>query len=55
MAKRAVRAVMVVAMLPCLQLLTRIPHRDEFIDAQELLTQAAIEQLDQPIACGLSR
>ena len=46
---------MVVAVLPCLQLLTHILHLYEFIDAQELVTQAAIERLDQPIVGGLSR
>ena len=46
MTKRAVRVVMDAVMLPCLHLLTRILHRYEFIDVQDLVTQAAIERLD---------
>ena len=40
-AERTVRTMMVVVMQPCLQL-----------DIQELVTQASVEQLDQPFVCS---
>lgn len=48
------RSVMVVVMLPNLQLLPRILHRNELVDAQELVAQSTIERLDQPVVRGLS-
>lgn len=37
------RTLMVVVMLPSLQFLPRILHRNELVDAQELLTQPTVE------------
>ena len=43
------RTVMVVVVLPSLQFLTRILHRNELVDVQKLITQATVERLDEPV------
>ena len=45
----------VVVVLPSVQLLVHIVHRDELVDVQELVAQPAVERLDQPVVGGLAR
>ena len=45
----------VVVVLPSLQLLPNVVHRDELVDVQELVAQPAVERLDQPVVRGLAR
>ena len=43
------RTVMVLVMLPRLQLLPRILHRNELVEVQELTAQPTVERLDEPV------
>ena len=45
---------MVVIMLPCLELLTRILQCGEFVDVQTLIAQAPVERLDETVVRGLA-
>lgn len=45
----------VVVVLPSLQLLAHVGHRDELVDARELVAQPSVERLDQPVVGGLAR
>lgn len=45
----------VVVVLPSLQSLTDVLHREELMGVQELIAQPSVEGLDQPVVGGLSR
>ena len=47
--------VVVGVMLPCLQLLARVLHRDELFDVENFIPQLAVERLDELIVRGLCR
>lgn len=48
-------SVVVVVVLPSLQLLARVEHRDELIDIQALVAQPPVERFDQPVVRGFAR
>lgn len=44
--------VMVVVMLPSLQFLAGVLHRNELVDVQELNTQSPVDRLDETVVCS---